>query len=100
MVTVETAFATMFLAVVLGVVLLIGGAAFVAGQCQVVANEVARQAARGDAAAMERAVAEAPRGATVEQSREAGMVVVEVRWQAPLGLTTWPLVARAQVLEE
>lgn len=100
MVTVETAFATLFLAVVLGAVLLVGGAAFVLGQCQVTANEVARQAARGDVEAVARATADAPTGATVTSRRSGGTVVVEVRWEAPLGLATWPLVAGAQVLEE
>ena len=100
MVTVETAFATLFLAGVLALALLVGGAAFVLGQCQVTANEVARQAARGDAAAMARATADAPTGAVVDTRRESGELVVEVRWEAPLGFTTWPLVARARVLAE
>ncbi len=100
MVTVETAFALLVLAVVLAGVLLVGGAAFVLGQCQVTANEVARQAARGDAAAVARATADAPTDAVVTHRTEGGAVVVEVRWEAPLGVTTWPLVARATVLEE
>ena len=98
--TVETAFALLVLAVVLAGVLLVGGAAFVLGQCQVTANEVARQAARGDAAAVARATADAPTDAVVTHRTEGGAVVVEVRWEAPLGVTTWPLVARATVLEE
>ena len=100
MVTVETAFALLVLAVVLAGVLLVGGAAFVLGQCQVTANEVARQAARGDAAAVARAIADAPTDAVVTHRTEGGAVVVEVRWEAPLGVTTWPLVASATVLEE
>ena len=100
MVTVETAFALLVLAVVLAGVLLVGGAAFVLGQCQVTANEVARQAARGDAAAVARATADAPTDAVVTHRTEGGAVVVEVRWEAPLGVTTWPLVASATVLEE
>ena len=100
MVTVETAFATLFLAVVLAGVLLVGGAALVQGQCQATANEVARQAARGDAAAVARASADAPAGASVTTRRTGGAVVVEVRWEAPLGPVTWPLSASAQVLEE
>ena len=100
MVTVETAFALLVLAVVLAGVLLVGGAAFVLGQCQVTANEVARQAARGDAAAVARATADAPTDAVVTHRTEGGAVVVEVRWEAPLGVTAWPLVARATVLEE
>lgn len=100
MVTVETAFATLFLAGVLAFVLLVGGAAFVLGQCQVTANEVARQLARGDSVAVARATADAPPGARVTSRREADAVVVEVRWEAPLGVASWPLVARAHVLAE
>ncbi|MDO5534940.1 MAG: TadE family type IV pilus minor pilin [Propionibacteriaceae bacterium] len=100
MVTVETAFACLVMAVVLGAVLVVGGAAFVLGQCQVTANEVARQAARGDAPAVQRALEDAPPGARVEQRHEGGAVVVEVHWEAALGEWRYPLVARAHVLGE
>lgn len=100
MVTVEMAFAAMFLAVALAVAILVVGAVFMLGQCQVTANEVARQAARGDAAAVARATADAPTGATVASRREGGAVVVEVTWRFTFGSGSWPLVARAQVLEE
>ncbi len=100
MVTVELAFAALLLAVSLAFAIMVGGAAFVLGQCQVVANEVARQAARGDAAGIARATADAPAGAVVERRIEGGAVVVEVTWRFVVGDTSWPLVARAQVLEE
>ena len=77
MVTVETAFATLFLAGALALAILVGGAAFVLGQCQVTANEVARQSARGDAAAVARATADAPAGAQVVNRREGGASVVD-----------------------
>ena len=51
-------------------------------------------------AAVARATADAPTDAVVTHRTEGGAVVVEVRWEAPLGVTTWPLVARATVLEE
>lgn len=100
MVTVETAFAALFVAGALALAIVVAGAAFVLGQCQVTANEVARQAARGDAAAVARASADAPSGAEVASRREGGAVVVEVTWRFTLGSVSWPLVARAQVLEE
>lgn len=100
MVTVEAAFAMLLLAGSLALAILLAGAAFVLGQCQVTANEVARQAARGDAAAVARASADAPSGAEVVTRRESGSVVVEVTWRFALGSSSWPLVARAQTLEE
>ena len=100
MVTVETALATLFLAGALALAILVGGAAFVLGQCQGTAKEVARQSARGDAAAVARATADAPAGAQVVGRREGGASVVEVTWHLRLGSMSWPLVARAQVLEE
>lgn len=100
MVTVESAFAALFQAGALALAILVAGAAFVLGQCQVTANEVARQAARGDSAAVARAEADAPAGAEVKRRREGGAVVVEVTWRFSLGSASWPLVARAHVLEE
>ena len=100
MVTVETAFAALFLAGALALAVVLAGAAFQLGQCQVTANEVARQAARGDAAAVARATSDAPAGAVVETRRDGTAVVVEVTWRFRLGSVSWPLSARAQVLEE
>lgn len=100
MVTVETAFATLFLAGVAVLAVSVAGALFGLGQCQVVANEVARQAARGDTAAVARASGDAPDGAEVSSRREAGTVVVEVRCPARIGPALWPMVARSTVLEE
>ncbi len=100
MVTVETAFAALLQALALVLAILVAGGAFVLGQCQVTANEVARQAARGDAAAVARATADAPTGAEVVSRREGGALVVEVTWRLTLGSASWPLVARAEVLAE
>lgn len=97
----ELAFATMVLAVMLGisgwVVLVLG----VQGQCQTTANEVARQLARGDVAAVARVVAEAPRGASVTKVSKDGVVEVVVTKEMRLG--SWAahgVAARARVLEE
>ncbi|MFP5416496.1 MAG: TadE family type IV pilus minor pilin [Actinomycetes bacterium] len=100
MVTVETAFATLVLAAVAVLAIGVAGALFALGQCQVVANEVARQAARGDSAAVARASADAPAGAEVSSRREGGTVIVEVRCAVRIGPARWPLAARAAVLEE
>lgn len=100
MVSVETGFATLFLALVVGVSVVVAGAVFTLGQCQVAANEIARQAARGDAAAVARASADVPQGARVSTRREGGALVVEVAWAASVGPVTWPVTARASVLEE
>lgn len=100
MVTVETGFAALFLALVAGLAITVAGALFVLGQCQVTANEVARQLSRGDDAAVARATADAPAGAQVTSARDGGAAVVTVRWTARLGGLSWPLEAQARVLEE
>lgn len=100
MVTLETAFAVMVLALALALSLAVVGAAFVLGQLQVGANEVARQAARGDAAAVERAKEDLPRGASVVTRTDGGVVVVEAQWVPPLLPGAGPLVASARVVQE
>ncbi|MFT3876716.1 MAG: hypothetical protein QM708_09890 [Propioniciclava sp.] len=100
MVTVETGFAALFLALAAGLAIVVAGALFVFGQCQVTANEVARQLSRGDERAAARASEDAPAGAVVTSAREGGAAVVRVRWTAKLGTFTWPLEAQARVLEE
>lgn len=100
MVTVETAFSVLVVTGAVALALLLAGATFVLGQCQVTANEVARQAARGDLAAVARATEDAPAGAEVVHRHEGGAVVVEVTWDLTFGSARWPLVARALVLEE
>ncbi|MBK8462015.1 MAG: hypothetical protein IPL36_02810 [Nigerium sp.] len=96
----ETGFAALFLALAAGLAITVAGALFVLGQCQVAANEVARQLARGDAAAVARASADVPSEAVVTAEREGGVAVVTVRWTARLGGIEWPLEAQARVQEE
>lgn len=100
MVTVELAFALLALAVfsvgALGVV----AGLYQQGQLQVTANEVARQEARGDAVAAQRAAQDAPPGARVTSRREAGAVVVEASRATQVGPVPVTLQARAVVLEE
>lgn len=72
-------------------------------RCIDTAAEVARQAARGDDAAVARAKREAPPGAQVGIHRSAGLVRVEVRVVArPLAqdLAAVPLHAGAEVVPE
>ena len=72
-------------------------------RCTDVAAAVARQIARDDQAAADRARAQAPAGATVQVSRRPRLVTVTVRVRAkPLSgwLVTVPLQARAQVVPE
>ena len=72
-------------------------------RCTDVAAAVARQVARNDTAAADRARAQAPPGATVRVSRRSSLVTVTVRVRAkPLSgwLVTVPLQARAQVVPE
>lgn len=100
MVVVETAFAVMALAVVGSLMIAVAGAMFLQTQCQVTANEVARQAARGDRAAVERTRSDAPRGATVSTRDEGGAVVADVTLTARVGPLAWPIQAQARVLVE
>lgn len=100
MVTVELAAATLLVGgVVVGCVLM-AGAAFTFARCQLVANEVARQEARGDAAAVAQASAEAPEGARVATRHQGGATVVLVRLEYRAGPATLPIEARATVLDE
>lgn len=71
-------------------------------RCVDTADEIARQLARGDRAAADRAYAARPPGSTVTTGREGGDAVVEVRMIArgPGGLPGVPLRARAQVALE
>lgn len=100
MVMIETAFATLFLALIGAVVILVAGVMFAQTQCQVTANEVARQGARGDKAAVERAKLDAPAGASVKTTTESGAIVAEVSLDARVGPVVWPVRAQARVLAE
>ena len=96
-VTILTAF-TLLIMMVWGVYLVV-----LQLRCTDVAAAVARQVARNDTAAADRARAQAPPGATVQVSRTPRLVTVTVRVRAkPLSgwLVTVPLQARAQVVPE
>jgi hypothetical protein len=72
-------------------------------RCVDTAGEVARQAARGDQAAVARAKANAPRGASVQVTSRGVVTSVRVSVQArPLAswLVTVPLHADAEVVSE
>ncbi len=103
MVTAELAVST--LAAMAMLVMLCWGIYLVVMQvrCIDVATEVARQAARGDAAAVRRAEREAPPGAIVSVDRGRSVTTVEVRLSArPIAawLVAVPLQARAEVVPE
>ncbi|GAB3715881.1 TadE family type IV pilus minor pilin [Mariniluteicoccus flavus] len=86
MVTAELAMGliALMLAVAAGIGLI--GVALVQGQCWDTASEVARQVARGDRAALDRAKNDAPAGARVTIGRDADVAVVTVRATArPFG---------------
>ena len=72
-------------------------------RCVDAAAAVARQAARADSAAVAKAKAGAPSGATILIDKRPSLVTVTVRVKArPLGrwMTAVPLEARAQVIPE
>lgn len=72
-------------------------------RCIDTAGEVARQAARGDKAAVQRAKTDAPQGADVRVSTSKGLTSVQVRLTArPFAqwLVAVPLHAEAQVIAE
>lgn len=101
MVTVELALVSVLVA---GLVALVGW--FVLqlvflDQCQVAADEVARQAARGDSVAVTRASAGVPSGAVVQLTDAGGATSVVVAFTPRLlGVPTIELTARATVLDE
>ena len=103
MVTAELAAAT--LAALAVVTLMCWGISLVVTQlrCVDAAAAMARQAARGDGAALSRAQASLPAGATARVLRAGGVVTVSVRVDArPLArwMVVVPLQATAQVLAE
>lgn len=102
MVTVEVAFAVMLSAVVaLGLCYVIALVVQL-GQLQAVAGEVARQRARSDTAAAQRAEDDAPKGTVVKVSVSGSDVVVlaELRSQPWGWIPALPLSARAVVAKE
>ncbi len=98
MVTAELGLASLLLAVALVVVVWVVSVLALLARCQQAAWEVARQEARGDRVAAQRARAEAPAGAGIGVSRRSGQVWVVVELAAQ-PWTDWlpavPLSARA-----
>lgn len=100
MVTVETALASVGVAVAVAAAIGVTGGAFRLAQCQLTANEVARQQARGDAAAVARASADAPTGARVRVSERDGVAHVTVTLEVGMGPVRVPVETSARVIAE
>ncbi len=101
MVTVELAGVSVLVAGLVALCGWFGVQLLLLDRCQIVASQVARQAARSDAAAVQRASAEAPPGASVQVSDAGGATTVVVRF-APvlLGVAVGSMEAKATVLDE
>jgi len=101
MVTVELALISVVVASAAGFALWVIAQLLLLDQCQLVAHQVARQAARGDAAAVNRAVAQAPSGARVDVTDAGGATTVVVRFEVRVaGVSVAAPEARAVVLNE
>lgn len=97
MVTAELALGLVTLMFLLGAALGAVGLAAVQGQCWDTAAEVARQVARGDREAVDKARRDAPHDAVVTVSRDGGVAVVTVEAPArPLGRVLPPVRLRAE----
>ncbi len=101
MVTVEIAAASILVA---GLVAFVGWlliTLMVVDQCQLTADQAARQAARGDDAGLARVIAGAPRDAQVDVARGGGATTVTVRLRPVLmGMTVGGFESKATVLDE
>lgn len=104
MVTAEIAVGLVTLALVVALAIQVVDLVMLQTRCSDVAAAVARQLARGDAAAAAEAENTRPAGARIEVQRSSDAVVVTVRLErriGPLsGVGTIPLGARATVLAE
>jgi hypothetical protein len=101
MVTIELAMVSVLVAGVVGLVGWFGLQLVAYDLCQITAHEVARQSARGDAAAVARASSDVPAGAVVSVSDASEATTVVVRFTPVLlGVPLPPLDARATVLDE
>lgn len=90
MVTAELAVGLLAVAVVISMAAGLAGVLQLQARCTDAASEIARQAARGDSAAVARASADLPAGAVVERADGDGVVVVTVR--LPVRLANLPLI--------
>lgn len=100
MVTVELAFASLLGAAVLVIAIGVVVSGFRLAQCQVTANEVARQMARGDAQAVAAASADRPEGSLVTTATDDGVSTASVTCDAAVGPLRVPLEAHAEVVTE
>lgn len=100
LVSVELAMSALWLSSLLVCCILAAHAMFGWAACQLTANEVAREHARGDSAAVAKLIATAPPRARVEVRTTGGASVVEVHWVALIGPISLPLLATATVLGE
>ena len=101
MVTVELAMVSVLVAGIVGLVGWFGLQLVAYDQCQITAHEVARQSARGDAAAVARASSDVPADAQVSVTDAGEATTVVVRFTPRLlGVSLPPLDARATVLNE
>jgi len=103
MVTVELALASVGAAAALVLIAWVLSVVMLWGACHDLATGVARQEARGDAAAVAKILSQRPRGAEVTTRREDGRVVVVVDLAArPWAewLPSIPLHAEASVIAE
>lgn len=101
MVTVELAFASLFVVMAAAALAWVLGVLMAVDRCQLAADEVARQAARRDQAAMTRVIDDVPAGATVEVSDADGEALVAVRYEpSVLGVTVNEITLTSRVLKE
>lgn len=101
MATVELAMVSLIVATIGALVVWLISGLLVWNHCQISANEVARQHARGDRIAVARATKDVPRGATVATTHQDGSTVVTVTAEVKFGpLFTIPVVGSATVLNE
>lgn len=100
MVTVEVAALSLLLTLVLVGALGVVAATFRLAECQVTANEVARQHARGDATAVARATGDRPAGSVVTVNTDGDVTHVTVACDAIVGPARVPLEATARVVVE
>lgn len=101
MVTAELAVGLLAVALLISMAAGLAGTLQLQARCVDAASEIARQAARGDDAAVDRAMADVPDGAVVERHREDDVVVVTVRVPVRLAnLPAFQLSATARTIVE
>lgn len=89
MVTAEIAVGVLTVVLVASVLSVVVASLSLRSQCQAAASEIARHAARGDAAAVAAVRAELPAQFSVEHSRDGSVITVTVRAPVQVGTLTW-----------